>query len=173
MLEKIKKTEEYKLIEHIPEELLDNQRLENFILSVREEKEKKTRLESLPYHYVIEPTNACNLRCPLCPTGLQIKSRKSGILKMDQFEKILSKIEPYALEIYLQNWGESTLVKYLPEIIKKCSDKKIYTNLSTNFSIQYKGDFLERLINSGLTVLHVDLDGLDNETYKMYRKMEI
>ena len=159
-----------KLISHIPIELIDKNRLDNFLLSREEERKKLTKLKSLPYHYVVEPTNFCNLGCPLCPTGLKIDSRSKGKLKKESFEKILSKIENSALEIYLQNWGEATLLKYLPEIIKLCSDKKIYTNLSTNFSISYKGDFLYNLIKSGLTVLHIDLDGTTQDVYSNYRR---
>ena len=161
---------DYKLISHIPEELIDEKRLKNFFLAREEEKKKLTKLNSLPYHYVVEPTNSCNLRCPLCPTGLGIDSRKKGTLKIDAFKKILNKIESSALEIYLQNWGEATLLKYLPEMIKLCSDRKIYTNLSTNFAINYKNDFLLNLIKSGLTVLHIDLDGTTNESYSKYRR---
>jgi len=160
---------DYKFISHIPEELLDEKRIKNFLLARDEEDKKMTKLNSLPYHYVVEPTNSCNLKCPLCPTGLKIDSRKKGILKIDQFKKILNKIEDSALAIYLQNWGEATLLKYLPEMIKLCSEKNIYTNLSTNFSINYKNDFLLNLIKSGLTVLHIDLDGTTAETYSKYR----
>ena len=28
----------------------------------------KTSLTSMPYIYIIDPCNVCNLRCPLCPT---------------------------------------------------------------------------------------------------------
>ena len=105
---------DYKFISHIPEELLDEKRIKNFLLARDEEDKKMTKLNSLPYHYVVEPTNSCNLKCPLCPTGLKIDSRKKGILKIDQFKKILNKIEDSALAIYLQNWGEATLLKYLP-----------------------------------------------------------
>ena len=97
--------DDQKLISYIPIELIDKKRLDNFLLSRKEEREKLTKLKSLPYHYVVEPTNFCNLGCPLCPTGLKIDSRSKGMLKIESFKKILSKIESSALEIYLQNWG--------------------------------------------------------------------
>lgn len=75
-----------------------------------------------------------------------------------------------ALEVYLQNWGESTLHPYLPEMIKYASEKNIWTNLSTNFSVKYKDGYLRKLIASGLAVLHVDIDGTTQDVYSYYRR---
>ena len=48
--------------------------------------------------------------------------------------------------------------------------KNIWTKISTNFSIRFKENYLEDLIKSGLNLLHVDIDGLDQKTYETYRK---
>ena len=173
ILKKIKNSSSYKFISHIPEAILSsipNKNLQNFIAATEEEDRKEIYLQSLPYHYVIEPTNSCNLRCPLCSTGSGNKSRDKGIIKIEKYKKILDKISDSVLEIYFQNWGEPTLVKYLPEMIAMTKDLNIYTNLSTNFSIEYKDDFLERLMMSGLTTLHVDVDGTTQDVYEIYRK---
>ena len=53
---------------------------------------------------------------------------------------------------------------------KYTSDKKIYTILSSNFSTKYKGDYLEKLVTSGIGLLHLDLDGTTQEVYQKYRK---
>jgi radical SAM protein with 4Fe4S-binding SPASM domain len=91
-------------------------------------------------------------------------------MKMNQYKKIIDELEETTLEIYFQNWGESTLVAELPSMIKYASSKGIYTHLSTNFSRKYKPGFLEDLIGSGLALLHIDLDGLTQEVYEKYRK---
>ena len=60
---------------------LNLEKIQNFLISCIEEKFKKTRLQSKPYKLVLDPTNGCNLGCPLCPTGLAMSSRKKGVLK--------------------------------------------------------------------------------------------
>jgi radical SAM protein with 4Fe4S-binding SPASM domain len=159
-----------KYIDHIPDQFITEIKINNFILARTEEKQKTLHLKSKPYHLVIEPTNACNLGCPLCPTGLGAGTRSKGVMKMDQFKKIIDELDETTLEIYFQNWGESTLVTELPSMIEYASSKGIWTHLSTNFSRNYKQGYLETLISSGLALLHIDLDGLTQEVYEKYRK---
>jgi len=46
----------------------------------------------LPITISIEPTTACNLRCPECPSGLRAFSRPTGNLKEDFFRKIIDEL---------------------------------------------------------------------------------
>ena len=167
--EDLKKSKHFQLISTVPEEFLSPQKIENFLLAAKEEDEKKLVLASKPYSIIIEPTNSCNLGCPLCPTGLGIKTRNKGLLKLDEFKELIDQVKENAIEIFLQNWGEATLLKNLPEMINYAAKNNIWVSLSTNFSIKYKNDFLERLMNSGLAVLHVDIDGTTQEAYSQYR----
>lgn len=157
------------IFDDIPKEFLTETKLKNFVLARKEEEEKNLRLKSKPYHYVIEPTNICNLHCPLCSTGINAETRSKGTLTLEKFKTLIDKIKDVALELYLQNWGESTLVKDLPSMIKYASDNKIYVNLSTNFSINYSTEYLESLLKSGLGKLVVDVDGTTQEIYEKYR----
>jgi len=149
---------------------LTQTKIDNYFLSRREKKNGELKLESNPYYMVLEPTNSCNLRCPLCPTGLQISARKKGLMNMDNFKLLIDNIHEHCIELALQNWGEPTLNKKLPEMLKYCNEKNIFTIVSSNFSRLYKDNYLEELVKSGLNFLHIDLDGLDQETYKKYRR---
>ena len=140
VLKEILSTEDGKYISHIPKNFLTKEKIENFLLARQEEKEKKLILKSRPYKVMIEPTNSCNLGCPICPTGLKIKSRDKGIIKLEQFKKFIDQIKNKTIELYLQNWGEPTLSKQLPEMISYASSQGLWMNLSTNFSIKYKND---------------------------------
>ncbi|HHS96105.1 MAG TPA: radical SAM protein, partial [Phaeodactylibacter sp.] len=46
----------------------------------------------LPITISIEPTTACNLRCPECPSGLRAFSRPTGNLKEDFFRKTIDEV---------------------------------------------------------------------------------
>ena len=41
---------------------------------------------SLPPVLQIEPTNICNLKCPLCPTGSRTLKRQKGIMSFKTFQ---------------------------------------------------------------------------------------
>ena len=157
------------IFDDIPKEFLTQKKLDNFLLARKAEDEKKLRLHSKPYHFVIEPTNVCNLHCPLCSTGINAETRNKGTLTLEKFKQLIDEIKDYALELYLQNWGESTLVKTLPDMIKYAAQNKIFVNISTNFSINYSDDYLDNLLNSGLGKLVIDVDGTTQETYEQYR----
>lgn len=156
-------------IEEVPDEFLSESKYKNYILAKKEEDEQKLILKSKPYHVDIEPTNICNLHCPLCSTGIDAKTRKKGKLSLENFKKLVDQIKETVLHLSLQNWGESTLVDDLPKMIRYATDAKIFTRLSTNFSIKYDDKYLNDLLKSGLGRLVIDIDGTTQEVYEMYR----
>ena len=166
----LKKSKHFYLIKDVPEEFITQKKIDNFLLAEKEENDTKLVLNSKPYSIIIEPTNNCNLGCPLCPTGLGLKTRDKGLLKIDEFKKLIDQVKDNAIELFLQNWGEATLLKNLPEMIEYASKNKIWVSLSTNLSIPYKNNFLDRLMSSGLAVLHVDIDGTTQDSYSKYRR---
>ena len=157
-------------IHDVPVEFRTQLKKENYDLAKKEENEKKIVLKSMPYNVVIEPTNSCNLQCPLCSTGIGAQTRKKGILEFENFKKLVDELKDTILQLSLQNWGEATLVKDLPKMIKYASDNGIFTRLSTNFSVKYNDQFFKELMTSGLGILVIDLDGTDQITYEKYRK---
>ena len=149
---------------------LTEKKIDNFILACEEEEQGILEVKSLPYHIVLEPTNACNLRCPLCPTGLELSDRKKGIAKLDEIKKFLYSIKDTCVHVYLQNWGEPTLHKNICEIVSYCHELGLWSHISTNFSLKYKDGFLRELMKSGLSFIHIDIDGTTQEVYSEYRK---
>jgi radical SAM protein with 4Fe4S-binding SPASM domain len=145
-------------------------KIDNFNLAMKEKSEKKTQLKSLPYRIVIDPLNACNLGCPLCPTGLKKSEREKKIMDFDLFKKIIDEVQDYCIEAHIYNWGEPTLHKKLISMIEYCAKKNIWVRISTNFSLKYKDGYISDLIKSGLSLLHVDIDGIGQEIYSKYRK---
>ena len=128
-------------IQHISPEaipFLTEKKIDNFILACEEEENGILEVKSLPYHIVLEPTNACNLRCPLCPTGLELSDRKKGIAKLNEIKNFLYSIKDTCVHVYLQNWGEPTLHKNICEIISYCNELGLWSHVSTNFSLKYK-----------------------------------
>jgi radical SAM protein with 4Fe4S-binding SPASM domain len=127
------------------------------------------RIAGLPMIISVEPTTACNLRCPECPSGLRSFSRPTGNMRADLLEHLLHELAPtlWGLTFYFQ--GEPYINPGFLDMVAAAERAGVYTATSTN------GHFLteanaERTVRSGLSRLIVSIDGVDQETYSAYRK---
>ncbi|PCJ66604.1 MAG: hypothetical protein COA73_00930 [Candidatus Hydrogenedentota bacterium] len=133
-----------------------------------ERRMKKIEVSSRPYIAFIDPSNFCNLRCPLCPTGVNSLGRKQSMLSLECFKKYIDPHLPNLLEVNLHNWGESLLNKDVFGMIEYARDNNVGTNMSSNF-VLIKPDGIEKLLDSGLEYLIISLDGTSQESYEQYR----
>ena len=113
---------------------------------------------------IIEPTNVCNLRCPLCPVSSM--KRKRGFLSFENFKKIIDDI-PNLKSINLGWSAEPLLNKEVFEMVKYADSKGIQTRISTNTVLL--NQYIDEALSSGLTNLIVCLDGTSKETHEKYR----
>ena len=129
---------------------------------------KKARHKGLPFSLSIEPTTACNLGCPECPSGLKHFTRPTGKLDLGLHKKMLSELRKSVFYINYYFQGEPFLHPQFLELIKEAKKNKIYTATSTNahFIDQTKA---EEIVQSGLDRLIISIDGLTQETYENYR----
>jgi MoaA/NifB/PqqE/SkfB family radical SAM enzyme len=123
----------------------------------------------MPYRYNIDPINVCNLRCPLCPTGLGTLQRERGRMSFEAYQKIIDQIAPYACILDLYNWGEPFLHPQIFDMIHYADRHDIFVRLSSNLNHFDRG-MAERTVTSGLHALIVSLDGATEETYQKYRR---
>jgi MoaA/NifB/PqqE/SkfB family radical SAM enzyme len=133
-----------------------------------ERKLRRINLKGRPYLLIIDPCNYCNLRCPLCPTGLGTLDRPQKMMSLECFKNYFDPLADHLFEAYLHNWGESLLNKEVYKMIAYAQSRNVGTNLSTNFSETTKSD-LQNLVDSGLEYLIVSLDGTSAESYSKYR----
>lgn len=121
-----------------------------------------------PFSLSIEPTTACNLGCPECPSGLKQFARPTGKLDLDLHQKMLNQVSKSVFYINYYFQGEPFLHPQFLELIRQAKKHKIYTATSTNahFIDQKKA---EEIIDSGLDRLIISIDGLTQETYENYR----
>lgn len=129
---------------------------------------KKNYHQGLPLSLSIEPTTACNLGCPECPSGLKQFSRPTGKLNIQLHERILQEISPTVFYINYYFQGEPFLHPQFLELIKSAKKYNIYTATSTNAHFITPQKATE-IIDSGLDRLIISLDGLTQETYENYR----
>ena len=121
-----------------------------------------------PFTISIEPTTACNLRCPECPSGLRAFTRPTGNLKENFFKETISELHKNLMYLIFYFQGEPYINPKFLDMVKHASDKGIYTITSTN------GHFLNdenarKTIESGLDRMIISVDGTTQETYENYR----
>src|SRR5690554_4227508 len=130
---------------------------------------KKIQPKGLPFAASIEPTTACNLACPECPSGLKQFTRATGKLDLVQHEKMLDNLGSNLLYVNYYFQGEPFLHPQFLSLIKSASQRKFYTATSTNahFIDAKKAD---EIVASGLDRMIISIDGLTQTTYEQYRK---
>lgn len=119
-----------------------------------------------PKYFVIEPVNICNIKCVACPWHTTMKREKKS-MTFEEFLVIFDKIKKHATHITFYQMGEPLLNKDLFKMIKKCVEYKIKTNISTNGMLI--NEYLDEILNSGLSDIKIALDGIDKETHERYR----
>lgn len=118
-----------------------------------------------PVHITIEPTNICNLKCPVCETGSDIIKRPKGMIRFEDFKTIADKSYKYTNSIMFYYMGEPFLNNESYEMIKYAHDRGIYVTTCTN------GSFIDaaKLIGSGIDEVSFQIGGITEESHKIYR----
>ena len=144
-------------------------KIRNFVRAKAYKRWRRDQLASMPYRYTIDPTNACNLRCPLCPTGLGILQRDRGLLKTADFQRLIDEIAPWCYLVEMYNWGEPFLHPGIFEMIQYAHQRKILVRLSSNLN-RYSEEMAQRTVDAGLDSIIVSVDGASQESYQQYRR---
>ncbi len=129
---------------------------------------KKSRHRGLPFSLSIEPTTACNLGCPECPSGLKQFTRATGKLQADLHKKMLEQTAKSVFYINYYFQGEPFFHPQFLDLIRAAKAHKIYTATSTNAHF-INAEKAREIVASGLDRLIISIDGLTQETYENYR----
>lgn len=122
----------------------------------------------MPTAISLEPTTACNLGCPQCPSGLKQFSRPTGKMNLQQFKALLPRISPTTGYITLYFQGEPFLNKEFTEMISAASRQGIYTVTSSNAHF-LSPEVAVKTVEAGLKRMIISIDGLTQDTYAQYR----
>lgn len=129
----------------------------------------RTKVSGYPYEWEIDTTNICQLKCPLCHTGLGTVDRKKGVMHFDLFKKTIDEIKDYTIWLSLYSWGEPFLNKEIDKYVAYANKANIATVISSNLNKPLTPEMSESLIRSGLDSLIISLDGTTQDVYEVYR----
>ena len=119
-----------------------------------------------PMNITLEPTNACNLGCPVCETGDGTLGRETGHMTFDQFRTIIDKVGSHTNTLMFYFMGEPFLNKRAYDMIRYAKDAGIpFIDTCTN------GDFVDpaRVVECGLDRVSFQIGGMTQETHEIYR----
>ncbi|PIQ96949.1 MAG: radical SAM protein [Nitrospinae bacterium CG11_big_fil_rev_8_21_14_0_20_56_8] len=128
-----------------------------------------SRITSMPKMISIDPTNHCNLKCPLCPTGLGDKTVDRGLMSLDRFKSVINRLGTWLQSVNMYSWGEPLLNKSLVDMIRySAAEHGIRTITSVHLN-NITDEQIEGIATSGLDKLIVSVDGATQEVYQQYR----
>src|SRR4051794_14764784 len=125
----------------------------------------------LPKFLQVEPVGQCNLRCRMCPIPFRQDGPPYGppaFMDFDTFTRLIDQF-PDLDELQLQGLGEPMMHPRLFDMVA-CAVARGVKRVSTNSNMTLLNpDRAERCVASGLTELHVSIDGATAGTYEHIR----
>jgi radical SAM protein with 4Fe4S-binding SPASM domain len=123
----------------------------------------------LPISMSVEPTTACNLGCPECPSGLKSFNRPTGNLKLEHFQRWIVEWKKHLVHLNFYFQGEPFIHPQILQMVSLAKQNGIYTAISSNGHF-FSDKVVDQLIDSGLDRLIISMDGFSQSVYEQYRK---
>jgi uncharacterized radical SAM superfamily Fe-S cluster-containing enzyme len=126
---------------------------------------------------IIDVTNRCNLKCPICfanaaAAGYVYEPSKEQIFEMMENLRRNDPVPPPALQF---SGGEPTIRKDLFELVKKA--KKLgfhHVEVNTNgLRLAQSVDYCRGLLEAGASTIYLQFDGLTSDVYEFTRGVDL
>ncbi len=119
---------------------------------------------------LLELTNRCNLRCPVCFAAAGERAPRD--LRMDeiaaQYDMLMARGGPFNIQL---SGGEPTVRDDLPEIMALGMEKGFtFFQINTNgLRLAQEEGYAEQLVGAGASCVFLQFDGLQDSTYEALR----
>jgi len=137
-------------------------------------KPQKVSVPEFPQSVILEPTNACNLRCRMCPAygeGVK-KSRDTGFIKKDIWVNMLDEIGswPSPVNLDIHGAGEPLLHPHFFDIVSYAKSKNnIIVGFLCNGTL-FNQEKATASMELGVDWICFSVDGAQKEIFEYYRK---
>ena len=116
----------------------------------------------------VEPTNACNLRCTVCPREKTVRQNGTHYLSLSAFKNIADQALMHGplIMLNLHKDGEPLMHRQLPEMVAYAKGKNVARtiHLNTNGTLLHM-PIAERLLDAGIDDITISVDAALPETY--------
>ncbi|MCZ2809440.1 MAG: radical SAM protein [Candidatus Bathyarchaeota archaeon] len=126
---------------------------------------------------IIDVTNRCNLKCPVCfanaaAAGYVYEPSKEEIIGMLENLRRNDPVPPPALQF---SGGEPTIRKDLFDLVKKAKELGFHhMELNTNgLRLAKSLDFCRGLLEAGVSTVYLQFDGLTSDVYEFTRGVDL
>ena len=130
------------------------------------------RHKTTPILSLIDITNKCNLRCPICFANAAV----TGNVVEPTFDEVvtimkhLRSLTPYSNVAVSFSGGEPTLREDLPDMIRKAYELKFLQVMLITNGIKFKNlDYCKEIKETGLQTIYLQFDGTTPETWEQTR----
>jgi len=126
---------------------------------------------------IIDITNRCNLKCPVCfanaaAAGYVYEPSKEEIFEMIENLRRNDPVPPPALQF---SGGEPTIRKDLFDLVKKAKELGFHhVEVNTNgLRLAKSLDFCRGLLEAGVSTVYLQFDGLTSDVYEFTRGVDL
>jgi MoaA/NifB/PqqE/SkfB family radical SAM enzyme len=116
----------------------------------------------------VEPSNACNLRCTVCPRRETVRRHGTHYLSLSAFKSIADQASENGplIMLNLHKDGEPLMHRQLPEMVAYAKGKSVARtiHLNTNGTLLHM-PIAERLLDAGIDDITISVDAALTETY--------
>lgn len=138
-----------------------------------EENPKNHIVESFPIHLDIEATNACNLKCVMCPRTTMVENGTFWKIQMFDFEvykRLIDEGVQHGLcSVKFNYLGEPTLNPRLVDMIEYAKQAGVLDVMFNTNATRLDDELSRRLIASGLDKLFFSFDSPYRDKYNQIR----
>ena len=135
-------------------------------------------VERYPLNLDIEPTNACNLRCTMCPRTIALQKdektvlNSEGLLSFDVFKKIIDEVTEEGPKVYavkLTHRGEPLIHKDFVKMVRYAKEKGIIDVMANTNGVLLNRELSEEIIDAGIDRMLFSFDAASKEKYEKIR----
>lgn len=137
---------------------------------------KSFTLEEAPLHLDIEPTSACNLKCPMCPRTVILNdpNRKDNFniatMPLEKYKQIIDEAVQIGVYSIKLNWlGEPLVHPDIVEMVKYAKEKGVVDVMFNTNAALLKPELSRALIEAGLDKIFFSFDSPHKEKYESIR----
>jgi len=132
----------------------------------------RDRLRAAPTELVLEPTNRCNGRCPICARHFWDEEKNPSA---DMLPEVLARLDGFletADTVFAFGHGEPTIAPLFWDIVVRAKEKGCRVEVTTN-GLTLDEPFIDRLIAARVDIVNISMDAVEPAALAERRGLDV